>query len=104
MLVQFGSDANLPVIPTGATDLTTILRQGLPPNPYFEDGTLQYVGSIFNTAATVVDQFFIQSATPLPAALPLFATGLAGLGLLGWRRKREDSRKCSLGTRPEVGK
>jgi hypothetical protein len=26
---------------------------------------------------------------PLPAALPLFATGLAGLGLLGWRRKRK---------------
>ena len=25
--------------------------------------------------------------TPLPAALPLFATGIAGLGLLGWRRK-----------------
>jgi len=28
------------------------------------------------------------SATPLPAALPLFATGLGGLGLLGWRRKK----------------
>jgi len=27
--------------------------------------------------------------TPIPAALPLFATGLAGLGLLGWRRKRK---------------
>ena len=26
--------------------------------------------------------------TPLPPALPLFATGLAGLGLLGWRRKK----------------
>ena len=26
---------------------------------------------------------------PLPAALPLFATGLGGLGLLGWRRKRK---------------
>jgi hypothetical protein len=26
---------------------------------------------------------------PLPAALPLFATGLAGLGLLGWRTKRK---------------
>ena len=27
--------------------------------------------------------------TPLPAALPLFATGLSALGLLGWRRKRK---------------
>lgn len=27
-------------------------------------------------------------ATPVPAALPLFATGLAGLGLLRWRRKK----------------
>ena len=28
------------------------------------------------------------TAVPLPTALPLFATGLAGLGLLGWRRKK----------------
>lgn len=28
-------------------------------------------------------------ATPLPAALPLFATSLGALGLLGWRRKRK---------------
>jgi hypothetical protein len=27
--------------------------------------------------------------TPLPAALPLFATGVGALGLLGWRRKRK---------------
>ena len=27
--------------------------------------------------------------TPLPGALPLFATGLSGLGLLGWRRARK---------------
>jgi uncharacterized protein (DUF1800 family) len=27
--------------------------------------------------------------TPLPASLPLFATGLGALGLLGWRRKRK---------------
>jgi len=27
--------------------------------------------------------------TPLPAALPLFATGLGAMGLLGWRRKRK---------------
>jgi fibro-slime domain-containing protein len=29
------------------------------------------------------------SSTPLPAALPLFATGLGAFGLLGWRRKRK---------------
>lgn len=27
--------------------------------------------------------------TPLPAALPLFASGLGAMGLLGWRRKRK---------------
>ena len=31
------------------------------------------------------------SASPLPAALPLFATGLGALGLLGWRRKRKNA-------------
>jgi len=29
------------------------------------------------------------AATPLPAALPLFASGLGALGLLGWRRRRK---------------
>ena len=27
--------------------------------------------------------------TPIPGALPLFATGLGAIGLLGWRRKRK---------------
>jgi len=31
----------------------------------------------------------VPSTVPLPAALPLFATGLGALGLLGWRRKRK---------------
>jgi hypothetical protein len=31
------------------------------------------------------------SATPIPATLPLFATALGGLGLLGWRRKRKQA-------------
>lgn len=29
------------------------------------------------------------ASTPLPAALPLFATGLGALGLIGWLRKRK---------------
>jgi hypothetical protein len=32
---------------------------------------------------------FTATRTPLPAALPLFATGLGALGLLGWRKKRK---------------
>ena len=39
-------------------------------------------GAIFETRSPPL-------ATPLPAALPLFATGLGALGLLGWRRKRK---------------
>jgi hypothetical protein len=31
------------------------------------------------------------AVTPLPAALPLFATGLGALGLLGWRRKQKNA-------------
>jgi uncharacterized repeat protein (TIGR01451 family) len=59
-----------------------------------------FVGSLSNTAAvTAVDNAqtvtsntvttMVTGATPLPAALPLFATGLGALGLLGWRRKRK---------------
>jgi hypothetical protein len=46
---------------------------------YQEGASLQLQGVYFGTDVT---------QTPLPAALPLFATGLAALGLLGWRRKR----------------
>jgi len=31
------------------------------------------------------------STTPLPAALPLFATGIGAMGLFGWRRKRKNT-------------
>jgi hypothetical protein len=31
------------------------------------------------------------ATTPLPAALPLFATGLGAMGLLGWRKKRKNA-------------
>jgi uncharacterized protein (TIGR03118 family) len=37
----------------------------------------------------------IDAATPLPAALPLFATGLGAFGLLGWRRKRKSRAKVA---------
>jgi hypothetical protein len=41
----------------------------------------------------IVNNDFVSStaATPLPAALPLFTSGLGALGLIGWRRKRKAS-------------
>jgi hypothetical protein len=33
----------------------------------------------------------VTTITPLPAALPLFATGLGAVGMLGWRRKRKNT-------------
>jgi hypothetical protein len=43
---------------------------------------------IGGTAYSIILDVTTTSAVPLPATLPLFATGLVGLGLLGWRRKR----------------
>ena len=48
------------------------------------------------TASDPPDQSFTldvvsPTATPLPAALPLFAGGLGALGLFGWRRKRKNA-------------
>jgi hypothetical protein len=37
------------------------------------------------------------SVTPLPATLPLFATGIGALGLLGWRKKRKASKNLTAG-------
>jgi hypothetical protein len=44
-------------------------------------------GGSFTLTSITGDAEF--AGTPLPAALPLFATGLGALGLLGWRRKRK---------------
>jgi len=59
-------------------------------------GFSEYIsgGSIFVNweGATFPAQVALStSATPLPAALPLFATGLGLVGALGWRRKRKDA-------------
>jgi hypothetical protein len=40
----------------------------------------------------VVVEDVTQTATPLPAALPIFATGLGALWLLGWRRNMKAAR------------
>ena len=50
-------------------------------------GTTTYNGAALDFSTIAIDT--VGTATPLPAALPLFATGLGAMGLLGWRRKRK---------------
>jgi len=57
---------------------TFFLPDGLVPS-------IHIVADIRNLVVTPI------SPIPLPAAFPLFATALAGMGLLGWRRKRKAS-------------
>lgn len=40
------------------------------------------------------DFLFTASVVPIPAALPLFGTGLAILGFFGWRRKHKTQAAC----------
>jgi hypothetical protein len=42
----------------------------------------------FLNVLDVPDGDLTVTTTPLPAALPLFASGLGALGLLGWLRRR----------------
>jgi hypothetical protein len=53
---------------------------GIDGNGYLESFTSDSTGSFFGTP----------SATPVPASLPLFATGLGALGLFGWRKQRKN--------------
>ncbi len=84
-------DAPPTVPPTSIVPITNSFE---PPDPCFRGATCsaggpivgyqldpQNIGQIGTWNATV-------GTTPLPAALPLFATGLGAMGLLGWRRKR----------------
>jgi hypothetical protein len=52
-------------------------------NGYVDNFTIGVLGN--NTTY----DFEASIATPVPAALPLFASGLGMMGLLGWRRKRK---------------
>ena len=53
----------------------------------FEDELTGFESRLINGGSITTEI----AATPLPAALPLFAGGLGALGLFGWRRKRKNA-------------
>lgn len=54
------------------------------------DGIFCDIGACFRLEPYILTETLLDTGTtPLPAALPLFASGLGGLGLLGWRRKKK---------------
>jgi hypothetical protein len=66
--------------------------EGLDPTGLSETVYDQHSGSTSTVNGELADiDIGTPPATPLPAALPLFGTGLGVLGLLGWRRKRKAS-------------
>jgi len=67
---------------------------------FFEDDTATgqreaFVGSVdwirIHDSASTLGETPSVSVVPLPASLPLFGTGLAVLGFLGWRRKHKSA-------------
>jgi hypothetical protein len=77
--------------PPGFTDLQGWTRDDALAPDWLRVGTDIIGGApppTFNFAFTLSGDTVV-SETPLPASLPLFATGLGTLGLLGWRKKRK---------------
>jgi hypothetical protein len=76
-----------PLFPAGFTDLQSWTRDQFLDPDWLRIGT-DIVGGA--TPPTFNAAFSLDGVeTPLPGALPLFASGLGALGLLGWRRKRK---------------
>ena len=52
--------------------------------------TFATIGNIDNVHGPVISGITVSSvaSTPIPAALPLFASALGGLGFVGWRRRK----------------
>jgi len=76
-----GTIATLLFLTNGAGDATVFFNQTTPSG---------------SEASPIIDNVTV-SETPIPATLPLFATGLGAFGLLGWRRKRKNAAARAAG-------
>ena len=86
--VARGSQSFQVVVPTGGTLL--LVFQDNPATADHVDARYTFTVNAFSDAEGA-ESFASFAATPLPAALSLFATGIGVLGLFGWRRKKKDA-------------
>jgi hypothetical protein len=72
--------------------ISSVTSTSGPVSAFFSSGRLfiNWAGMPYHTGDTVTVSF----ETPLPAALPLFASGLTGFGVLGWWRRRKKASVC----------
>ena len=78
-MIFYSFDDNTPLAPLVLSALNTAENV---------DGSFQWV---VPPPGVNVYNGLSEAETPLPGALPLFATGLGAFGLLGWRRKKKKS-------------
>ena len=75
---------------------SVVSSSGGPVSAFLSGGSLvvNWAGMPYMDGDTVTVEFSSVSAVPLPAALPLLAGGIGGLGALSWWRKRKERRQA----------
>jgi hypothetical protein len=71
------------MVPAGSTTLEIVSQLSIA-GLLGSDGNPLSFGNLF-----ISSDGSIAAATPIPSSLPLLATGLAALGMLAWRRRRQ---------------
>lgn len=88
--VQAGESLGIKFVGTLSTVIASILSSDLRVGFHVQGiGTAGASDSIYNKNTEKVDA---PPTVPIPAALPLLASGLGALGFIGWRRKRKLAR------------
>jgi hypothetical protein len=88
-LLGAGSSVTALVFQNGLLEAITASASISPASLAITSTNAVYFDNVLPAGISSIDTITAQlQAAPPPAALPLFASGLGALGLLGWRRKR----------------